>query len=490
MTVNEITLPTQKRSIHLLTLFLGLTFFGLIFYFRNSLEDFSLPFTYVFLGIGLLSFITGRLETFVLLLLIITSTVFGPLEIPTLSINIGDLYVSDILIILLLVSRLLKKVTVDVVVIPKPLGYPILVSILVGIFSFVYASWGLHVSTLSAGSELRAIVYLSLFFLVIYYVRTERQLRTLLLGIGIIGAVVAVLLVLQYVYGKDSSIVSGRVEILSTTEGKFADVTRVMVPGSSILLFSLNTLIAIYILKGLRRKGNTLVLYAIALLTLGLILTFTRIFWIMVVAAVVFLLIIARRRAIVYPRFSILIAGAGLVIAIILQVKVLNSTVMKEALFDRSISILKAPGKFKDDTLFMRYLESRYAWKKIVENPFLGIGLGNAYRPLIFGKIEYENIMGGTFLHNGYLATQMKMGLPGTIAFIWLMVAFFQRVRKRWRRIQNPLYRAVVVGITLSIVGMLIHNLTAAPFLAVFWVSIAAVGMGIIEKVYQFEGIS
>lgn len=112
----------------------------------------------------------------------------------------------------------------------------------------------------------------------------------------------------------------------------------------------------------------------------------------------------------------------------------------------------------------MRYLESRYAWEKIKESPWLGIGLGKAYRPLIFGNIQYENTVGGTFLHNGYLATQLKMGLPGTLAFLWLMTAFFGRFLKRWQRVRDPFHQAVVLGISLSLGGMMLHNLIASPF--------------------------
>jgi O-antigen ligase len=98
--------------------------------------------------------------------------------------------------------------------------------------------------------------------------------------------------------------------------------------------------------------------------------------------------------------------------------------------------------------------------------------------------------MSGTFLHNGYLATQLKMGFPGTAAFIWLIVTFFVRLRKRWGRIKDPLYQAVALGVGVSILGMLIHNMVASPFLTVIWSSVAAVGIGIVEKIYQFEDLA
>jgi O-antigen ligase len=489
MIQNEISLPSTQTRVNTLTVVLGLTFFGLVFYLRNTMTDFGQPFILVFTGLFLVSFISGRVEAFILLLLVVTSTVFELMEFPTIPIMIGDLFLSDVMIMVLLLGRLLKRVTVNVTLIPRPLGYPVLAFILAGIFSFLYATWGFHVSTMTAGVELRAITHMSLFFLVYYYVRTDRQLRSLLLGIGIIAGIVALLLMLQYVLGSGTSIVAGRVEMLATDNSKFNGVTRVLVPGSSIMLFALNTVIAIYLLKGLKHGRFPLILMGV-ILTFGMVLTFTRVFWVMILVAVIMLLFIARRRAIIYPRMVMLLACGGLAVMVTLQAKVLNPKVIEQAVISRSLSILRAPRNFQHDTLFMRFLESRYALDKIEQNPLLGIGLGKAYRPIIFGNVEYESSMGGTFLHNGYLATQLKMGVPGTVAFLWLIGCFFWRVRKKWKLIKTPLYQAVVLGIAVSVAGMMIHNLMASPFLTVYWVSVLGVGFGITEKIYQFEGIA
>ena len=479
----------RPRQIHPLTILLGLLFFALVFYVRNSFADFSQPFAYIFCGIALLAVLSGRFEALILIILILTSTVFELLEFPTLPIMIGDLYFSDVLIILLLIGRLAKRVTVNVVLIPKPLGYPLMACFLVGVFSFLYATIGFQVPTNIAGIELRALLHFTLFFLVIYYVKDEAHLKSLLWAIALMAVAVAALLMLQYILGRDVNIISGRLEILSTTGRRFRDVMRILVPGSILIFFVLNALIAAYILKAMRR-GRLLLLLAVSILTMGMILTFTRVYWIMILASILFFLVAARRRAIIYSRTSLLLAGVAIALALFLQTRVFNAGVIEEAVLNRYVSILRAPTNFQHDTLFMRYLESRYAWEKIKESPWLGIGLGKAYRPLIFGNIEYENSVGGTFLHNGFLATQLKMGLPGTIAFIWLMVLFFSRFLRRWKRIQNPLRQAVVLGVAMSISGMLLHNLVASPFLTVYGASVAGFALGIVEKIYQFEGLA
>ena len=276
---------------------------------------------------------------------------------------------------------------------------------------------------------------------------------------------------------------------MSTTEGKFEDITRVLVPGTSIIIFSLNTLVAIYILKGMKRRWRNLIILGIAVLSMGLILTFTRVYWAMVFGAIMLLILFARRELSVYPRATFLTACAAVTVVLILQASVLNSSVIKEAVLNRTMSMLRVPKNFQHDTLFMRYLESRYAWERVKENPLLGLGLGKSYRPLIFRGADYENTVGGTYLHNGFLTTQMKMGIAGTCTFFWLIGTFFFRVLKRWRRIRDPLYKAVVLGIAVSIASMLLHNLMASPFMTLFWVSVAAIGIGVVEKIYQFEDV-
>ncbi|MFH1861582.1 MAG: O-antigen ligase family protein, partial [bacterium] len=473
-----------------LTILFAFLFFALTFYLRNTVGSLSSPFVIVFLGTVALSLIVHRWEVLILIVLICTSTVFEMLEFPTIPIAIGDLFYTDILLFLLILSRIVRRVTENVVIIPKPMGYPILASILVGIFSFIYATVGLNVSTTLAGIELRPIIYLALFFVVVYAIKTLRQLNTLLLGIMITSVIVAALLAVQHLIGTETSIIAGRVEMLRTAEKRYSDLTRVLIPGSSMVFFALIACIAIFVLKGLKRRARNLLLLVIATLCLGLILTFTRVFWIMVFAATVLMLIIARRQKIVYPRMTMLIVIAGLVLTLVIQTNSLNSAVIKEAVLRRSASILSATERFREDTLFVRYLESRYAWQKIVENPLLGIGLGNQYRPVIFGNVYYEKISKGTQLHNGYFATQLKMGLLGTIVFLWLIGAFLHRFFKRWKLIKDPLYQSVALGVAVCVGGMLISNLISSPFLAIHWVAVFSVSMGVVEKIYQFEDIS
>ncbi len=470
---------------------MSLTFFGIIFFLRNALVDFSFPFMSLFLGVILISLFSRRFEIFILLLLIITSTVFAVWEFPGIPIMVGDLNVSDMLILMLLVGRLLKRVTTKVVIIPKPLGPPILAFILVAALTFTYSIISTNVSIARAGMDLRVMFHLALFFLLYYYVRSHKQLKTLLLGIGIIAGILATMQLIQWVVGVENDILGVRLEQLTTQGHQYEDVARVMLPGTPVILFTLNTILAIFVFTRLKLKWRMILLFAIALLATGMISTFSRALWIAVLAAVAIILFSAKKRKTSYPRVITLAVGTVLIIMLLLQTSIFKSFSVKDAIFSRTMSIVNLRENIKNDTLLIRLIESRYAWEKIVENPLLGIGFGTSYRPNIFGNVDYERRTDGTFVHNGYLSIQLKMGLLGTLAFIWMYSAFFRRIRRNWRKVRDPLYQATVLGIAVSMVGVLIFSITSpAPIMQIYWVAVIGIGFGIVEKIFQLEGIA
>jgi len=481
--------PIQTKQFFIISIVFAIVFFALTFISRNYIGDLQAPFIILFVATSALIFLTGRLEAYILMILITTSTVFNLSDLPNIPIFIGDVHLSEALIITLLSARLLKRVTVNVTIIPKPMGYFVLAVILVGCFSFVYGIIGFGTATNRAGIELRPIIYYLLFFLVIYYVHSDKQLKSLMLGIGVITGIIAVLLIVQTILGYENEILGGRVEVLSTAGQKFKDMTRVLIPGSSLIIFGLNCMVALYILQKRSVRGRNLLLPIIALLACGLIFTFTRSYWITVMFSVAVMLFILRRRTYMYPRLTLIIAGALVGGVILMQANVINPKIFKEAVFERSVSILKARKNFRHDTLYMRYMESKLAWEKIEKNPLLGIGLGTSYRPNIFGNTSYERDVGGTMVHSGYLAIQVKMGLPGTIVFLIMPIFFLIRAIPRWKLVKNSLYQAVLLGTITFVLGLIFLNIGPSPLISISWAPVVAVSMGIAEKIFQLEGI-
>lgn len=492
MSVKETTyFHDSTRQIYLSTILLCVLFFALTFYLRTTLLDFDLPVTLVFLSVVSLCFITKRQEAFVIVILIMTASVFQLLEFPTIPIVIGDLFVSDVVILLVIVMRLLKKVTTNVVVIPRPMGYPVLVFISVAIFTFFYSILNNGVSTTRAGTDLRVYFYFSLFFLVFYTIRSRQQLKSVLMVLGILAVIYSILQIIQWAIGYETDILGVRLEPLMTAGQTFKRVARVMLPGTSVILFSLNVFLSIFLYRRLKLKWRLILLSAILLTGTGMIFTFTRALWLAVSVGVLVFLFTVRRRMSIYPRIIAFLACSVLIILLLKKTEAVNSQDLGNAVYDRTISIVNMQKNISKDTVIVRLVEIRYALKKIVENPIIGIGFGSSYRPIIFGNTDYERDRAGTFVHNGYLTIQLQMGLLGTLAFLWLIGLFFLRMKKRWRRIKDPLYQATVLGITISVVGILVFGLSSpAPIYFIYWTSVTAVGMGIVEKIYQLEGIA
>jgi O-antigen ligase len=362
---------------------------------------------------------------------------------------------------------------------------------MVATFTFIYTIMNSNVSIAKAGMDLRVLFHLSLFFLVVYYVKSHRQLKTLILGIGIISGILAVMQLIQWAVGHENDILGVRLEALSTAGHDYGDISRVMLPGTPVILFSLNTFLAIYVFNKLRIKLRILLIIAIALLAAGMIATFSRALWVSVIVALFIIILLAQKRKRSYPRVIMLIASTVVIIILVMRTTFLANLQVKDAIFSRTMSIVNMPRNIQDDTLWIRIIEFQYAWEKILDNPLIGIGFRTSYRPNIFGNVDYERRTAGTFVHSGYLAIQLKMGLLGTTVFLWMMGTFFVRTRRRLRKLEDPLYRAVVIGIFVSIVGILIFSITSpAPIMFIYWVTVTAIGFGIAEKIFQLEGIT
>jgi O-antigen ligase len=162
------------------------------------------------------------------------------------------------------------------------------------------------------------------------------------------------------------------------------------------------------------------------------------------------------------------------------------------AAYDRLIWGMKLDTLGKDDSVQWRITESRYAIQSIVQHPFLGIGLGNLYRPEVFGdetqyNHEFPQYGARWYIHNAYLWVLIDTGLIGFVPFIWLFWTFLLRGFTRWRKIEDPKLRVVVLGFSLGILGQAISNLVAPNFIQSWVLVVFAIMLGVNEVIYRWE---
>jgi len=139
----------------------------------------------------------------------------------------------------------------------------------------------------------------------------------------------------------------------------------------------------------------------------------------------------------------------------------------------------------RQENLYSRWEEMRFALHTLRDHPILGTGLYNPYRPPFY---EGEAITLRHFIHNAYLGIWLKTGIAGLISFLWLSVAFLLQGFRGWKRVSQPLLRGVALGCVVAYVGLMLANLVAPSFLQPGSLVIVGVTLGLATSILLLDG--
>ncbi len=415
----------------------------------------------------------------------LTSTLFSSDALPGFWVGVGTLYITDVILgLLFMVIGLRWLRGQDMRTLRTPMSWPLLLFCgfaLVGTVRAVLASTLHYRDSLD---EVRTLNSYLLFFPVIFLIRQPKQVRRLVDALLFLATIVAVAMAAQFVLGTDLPIIPGRVEVLRTEGSWFGSVTRVIPPGASLLLYS-------YIILGAILTHERVSLAAIVrfvqwnLIAMGLVLTFYRAFWVIVMLAFVMMLWLVRGRA--RGKLILWFALLGIVGAIVLGVGVARDVDamlrLVTAGFDRFYSLVES-GTYLDQQSSLRWrdFEYVYAARQIAAHPLLGIGLGARYRPDVPGK-DHPAFDGRAYIHNGHLWILTKAGLLSYLCFLWLAVTALSRGISHWRDIVDPYARGVLLGTTLAFAAALVGALVESYLMIWYWTPVIAIGLGLTEVV-------
>ena len=122
----------------------------------------------------------------------------------------------------------------------------------------------------------------------------------------------------------------------------------------------------------------------------------------------------------------------------------------------------------------------------IRDMPFTGIGL-NTF-PVIQSSFYPGFLLGPEpHAHNLYIQTALDLGLPGLVAFFWLLAAWLLIVWRKYRSSENREYRILLVGLIAGILAYVVHGFMDAMMIGakpsvVFWILIG-VGVAPIQSI-------
>lgn len=311
------------------------------------------------------------------------------------------------------------------------------------------------------GSDLNAIMYYSLCFIMLSVVKNKKELYklfSLLLCSTVLG-----LLKSTFYPNLGNSYMWIKSDVLESVK-----LRAVNMIGVGIFIIS----VAIY--AGLAR-GRKKDFYAALSIFFGamLIYSFVRSVWIAAVSSLSFLFFMPLEKrkynVIKLSLISIFLFSIYLSIAMSLPS---HNTLFRwvYALEKRYESIFVA----KDEpSITTRGSEWKEATKRSLQHPFFGNGLGTQITFFTYDKWSYANPWKTTrYIHNAYIFLFLNMGLLGLISFLWLCKSFIKYGMTLYRSLEDEMDKSFSIGVTAAFICWMIVSLAepilVSPILTMF----------------------
>ena len=369
---------------------------------------------------------------------------------------------------------------------------PFLVLFGAACFSALYAVIWKHVPTNLAIGELRPTMYGAACVIGGTLLVRRSQVVTLLVGLFAIADLTTAIVVLQQSIGLNNRLFDAMQtttwQVNSQIDGGSAFGAVRIVPPGHVMVYLASLWAFALLLDHRRAIGWRLVLAAQFLfLNFGLVLTYTRAQWIASTIAIALMFVfMPRRQKKVLGKYVLatlpvlLIAGA-----VVAATPNSGGAALVTALTDRASSIFAPDQTLNSASLEWRAFEVAAAEQSIRSHPWLGVGLGNDYRPMTLLQGEARgwlyDLAGDArltrFIHDSYLYLAVKMGLPAFGVFLWFVVAYLVQGVRTVRAVSSTWSKLMLMPCVFGFAGLLEWAIFEAHFM--LSPSMAAVGLSI-----------
>lgn len=310
-----------------------------------------------------------------------------------------------------------------------PLDVPILLYMAVASFLFLARS----PQTDIAIEGVRVYVeYILWFFVASNLLLNKRQARALVNWLVVLGTLVAIHGVYQYIIG---------VQIPSTwldsTESVrtrvFSILTSPNVLGSFLVL-----VIPITVSQFLSARGRLLkycYVLCLAPMALSLVFTYSRGAWLAMAGAFVIY-------GLIYNWRILLALGAA----------AYGAPKLLPGISSR-ISYMLSPAYLLSSARAGRLARWNMAMDKIKNHPLVGEGFGR-----FGGAVAARHVPSSLYVDNFYLKTAAESGIIGLAALVWLFVNGIRCALNAYRRLTDPYLKGLAGGLIAGLLGVLLHN--------------------------------
>lgn len=434
------------------------------------------------IGLIALWVIFTRPEYLLLLILIMSSSIVNHTSLPRIArftpVELGILFMLGIIV--------LRKLSnwKDEEFVQTPLDLPVFLFFVACSLSYLNAEYYLGTTNISSITIWRQLFDYLIFFAVTNFVRTRRQLLTLVGGMIIIATIVAGFMVAQQAVGPSVSVIPGLDEVGTATalgiglEG----VARVSIPGAAIVYVMLLPAFILHSTSDYLPKRKWLSFIAIILLPLAIAFTFDRNMWLGAVWGGLIFVAISRFKS---QRFILLIltlAIGAFVFVSLINVYFPRIDVVVGGLAARFNSLFAGDELAVDASTRWRLRENELALPTIKENPILGLGPGAEYRD---PWSIWDNHM--SYIHNGYLFLLINVGIVGFIPFLWFSIAHVVKGLSSWFKLHDPILKGIVIGFALSYVAIVSSSVTSPRWIETAFTPLIGVILGINQVAIRLD---
>lgn len=318
--------------------------------------------------------------------------------------------------------------------------------------------------------DLRFPLYYGVVFLVTQSADTDATLRRFAPGVVLAAAVVSVEYVLEF---------AGAIEL--SGGGRFTRVARLQGIALPVALLMLVN----QFIHDPRRYGRGPLVAAFIPISLAFVLTVGRGMWLAFAFGMLATILlwhwsrpVEQRR--VWHAF-LLVAGLASVIGLtaLLFQRATGSAIVAYAL-ERSLTFVD----FTRDVQFLGRLSSYILTvEQIMERPLLGSGQGATLPFMVFNEESHRFAVHDSWtVDNLYLALLWKMGIPGLLAFGWMMLRGAHLALQVFSRSREPAVRAfgggmVAVAVGMAVLGMSDSSTVSSRFAVVFGILLGLVAV-------------
>lgn len=415
-------------------------------------------------------------ELLPLAFLVITSTVIRVDQAPSLSIGFGTLYITDILLLIAIAYIALSLITKpDFKLVRTPLDWPLVVFWVASLTSTIIAVAVSSLPWKQSLHETRVVTGYLLFFVVTNLIRNKKQLTHLINGLIYLATAVAIVTIVQHFLGHSPLVLTGRIE-------KFDGVTRVILPGQSIIMIALTAVFATLVFD----KATILRFCQCGLLVIAMAITFFRASWVVAVLSIMVIAFSARGRE---AQRLIVCGVAATAIGSVFLLVVLARPISPEARAAGAAS-QRLETLFENRTyqnpyssLRWRDFEYKYAFPRVLSHPLLGLGLGAYYRPLT--SKDHKDFDGRAFIHNGHLYVLLKAGGIAYLALICFTILALVRGLRFWKLIEDSYMKGIVLAFALTFMEVIVVSIVEPYMMQMPWTPVIGIMAGINESAFR-----